>query len=219
MLFPFLYSPSPQVTPSSQRVKVYPHTDKSRVSVPAQACPFESQAKANIADVSLNILMRMKDCALKFTCSPLSPGSDLLSPNLVLVFTSAWHVPRSYWGHTPGNHISFQPFLFSWQESQGSHPILAIALTAGLQKMHHYHTRSKGNIDLTLDVPLDSQYPMTFTALTSTGLLLNPCHIPQERQSDQSGGHRAKEGKASMIGVRGQIPRSPTLREEEGGVS
>lgn len=98
MPFPFLYSPAPQVTPSSQRVKLYPHTDKSRVSVPAQACPFESQAKASIADASLNILMRMKDCALKFTSSPLSPGSDLLSPNLVLVFTSAWHVPRSYWG-------------------------------------------------------------------------------------------------------------------------
>ena len=64
MFFPFLYSPSPQVTPSSQRVKPYPHTDKSSVSIPAQACPFESQAKVPIADASLSILMRMKDCAL-----------------------------------------------------------------------------------------------------------------------------------------------------------
>lgn len=154
MLFPFLYSLSPQVTPSNQRVKLYPHTDKS---IPAQACPFESQAKVPIADASLNILMRMKDRALKFTCSPLAPGSDLLSPNLVLVFTSACHVPRRYGGNTLGNHISFQPSLFSRQEFQGSHPILAIALTAGLRKTQHHRTRSKGNIDLTLDVPLHSQ--------------------------------------------------------------
>lgn len=83
---------------SSLHLPRFPHLVRESNYICAQACPFESQAKVPIANASLNIFMRMKDCALKFTCSPLSSGSDLLSPNLVLVFTSACHVPRSYWG-------------------------------------------------------------------------------------------------------------------------
>lgn len=57
---------------------------------------------------------------------------------------------------------------------------------------------------------------MVSTALPSTSLLLNPCHIPQERQNDQTGGHQAKEGKASMVGVRVQT-HSTSLTNPQGG--
>lgn len=64
---------SPQVTPSSQSLKLHPHTDTPHVYISSSDLSFESQTQVPIADGCLPVsLMWTKGWAFKFTCSPTS---------------------------------------------------------------------------------------------------------------------------------------------------